>query len=57
MHALAAVASNPYAALALAALFWSGNFIAGRALADEIGPVTLNFWRWTLALAVLLPVS
>lgn len=57
MHALTAVASNPYAALAFATLFWSGNFIAGRALADEIGPVSLNFWRWTLALAVLLPVS
>lgn len=51
------VAANPYAALAFAALFWSGNFVAGRALAGEIDPIALNFWRWALAIAVLLPVS
>ena len=49
--------SSPYGALALATLFWSGNFVAGRALAGEIDPVALNFWRWALAVAVLLPVS
>lgn len=42
-------------ALTLAALFWSGNFIAGRALRDDIDPVTLNTLRWTLALALFLP--
>lgn len=42
-------------ALSLAALFWSGNFIAGRALRDDIDPVTLNTLRWTLACAVFLP--
>jgi len=31
--------------LALANLFWSGNWIAGRALRDAFDPVTLNFWR------------
>ena len=54
---VADAASNPHAALALAALFWSGNFVAGRALAGEIGPVGLNFWRWALAIALLLPIS
>lgn len=44
-------------ALALAALFWSGNFIAGRALRDDIDPVTLNTLRWTLALALFLPFA
>jgi drug/metabolite transporter (DMT)-like permease len=50
-------ATNPHVALALAALFWSGNFVAGRALAGEIDPIGLNFWRWAIAIAVLLPVS
>ncbi len=58
-HALlqGSATANPYAALALAALFWSGNFVAGRALAGQIDPISLNFWRWALAAAVLLPVS
>lgn len=57
MTALAAAASNPYAALIFATLFWSGNFIAGRALADAIDPISLNFWRWLLALIPLVPLS
>lgn len=48
---------SPYAALICAALFWSGNFIVGRALKGEVSPVPLNFWRWVIALAVLLPAS
>ena len=43
-------------ALVLAALFWSGNFIAGRVLRDDIGPVTLNFLRWAICLAFFLPL-
>ena len=47
---------NPYMALSLASLFWSGNFIVGRALRDDVTPVTLNFWRWFIALLILAPV-
>ncbi|MGD8567295.1 MAG: DMT family transporter [Gammaproteobacteria bacterium] len=47
---------NPYVALSLASLFWSGNFIVGRALRDAATAVTLNFWRWLIALMILLPV-
>jgi drug/metabolite transporter (DMT)-like permease len=49
--------ATPYVALGFAALFWSGNFVAGRALAGEIDPIGLNFWRWAIAIAVLLPIS
>jgi drug/metabolite transporter (DMT)-like permease len=42
-------------ALALAALFWSGNFVAGRALRGHVDPVTLNFLRWLIALALIVP--
>jgi drug/metabolite transporter (DMT)-like permease len=40
--------------LATAAFLWSGNFVVGRALRDTISPLALNFWRWTIALGVLL---
>jgi drug/metabolite transporter (DMT)-like permease len=43
--------------LALANLFWSGNWIAGRALRDAFDPVTLNFWRWVVAAVVLAPFA
>ena len=43
--------------LALANLFWSGNWIAGRALRDAFDPLTLNFWRWVVATLVLAPFA
>ncbi len=46
-----------FLALALACLFWSGNWIVGRALRDVMDPVALNFWRWVIAVAVLAPVA
>jgi len=46
---------SPALALALAALFWSGNFVAGRALRDHVDPVTLNFLRWLIALVLIAP--
>jgi len=43
--------------LAAANLFWSGNWITGRALRDAFDPITLNFWRWTVATLVLAPFA
>src|SRR5512139_234223 len=43
--------------LAIAALLWSGNFVIGRAVAGRVPPVALAFWRWAVALAVLLPLA
>ena len=37
---------RPYLLLTLAVLFWSGNFILGRAFHSVIPPVALAFWRW-----------
>ncbi len=42
-----------YVYLVLAPLFWSGNWVAGRALRDTVSPITLNTLRWSLALAIL----
>lgn len=39
----------------LAALFWAGNFVAGRALHDSLTPLQLAFGRWSVALLCLLP--
>ncbi len=44
---------NPYLLLALATLFWSGNWIAGRALAGLVPPVALILGRWAIALALI----
>jgi drug/metabolite transporter (DMT)-like permease len=49
--------ASPQVGLSAAALFWSGNFIVGRALRDAISPLSLNFWRWMIALAILLPFT
>ena len=46
---------RPALALAGATLFWTGNFTVGRAVSGVIEPLTLNFFRWLLALAVFTP--
>ncbi|WP_073356144.1 DMT family transporter [Lampropedia hyalina] len=43
--------------LCLPSLFWAGNFIVGRAVSGLVGPVTLSFLRWVLALFFLLPFA
>jgi len=55
--ALCRILASPPAGLALATLLWSGNFVIGRALRDAIDPLELNFWRWLVALAALLPFT
>ena len=49
--------ASPYLLLVLTVLFWSINFVVGRAVRDDIGPVSLSFWRWTVALMVLSPFA
>jgi len=43
--------------LALASLFWAGNWVLGRALRDAFEPVALNLWRWTVAALALAPFA
>src|SRR5258708_14577670 len=43
--------------LALATLFWAGNWVLGRALRDDFEPAALNFWRWLIAVLVLAPFA
>jgi drug/metabolite transporter (DMT)-like permease len=50
--------NRAYIFLILATLFWSGNFIVGKAASIfEIPPFTLNFYRWTFAWLILAPFT
>ena len=47
-----------YILLVLTTLFWSGNFIVGKAASTyEIPPFSLNFFRWLFAGLILLPFT
>ena len=41
----------------LATAIWSGNFIIARDLNESIPPISLAFWRWTVATVILLPFA
>ena len=50
--------NSAYIFLLLATLFWSGNFIVGKAASlFEIPPFTLNFYRWVFAWLILAPFT
>jgi len=46
-----------YVKLFLTAVFWGGTFIAGRVLADNVGPFSAAFLRFLVASACLVPLT
>jgi drug/metabolite transporter (DMT)-like permease len=46
-----------YIGLVLTPLFWAGNAVVARGVVDDIPPTSLAFWRWVLALLIILPVG
>ncbi len=38
-------------------LCWAGNWVVGRAIHEQVPPFTLNFWRWSASLLLILPVA
>jgi drug/metabolite transporter (DMT)-like permease len=47
-----------YLMLVLATLFWAGNFIVGKvAFVENIPPMSLVFFRWSLVWLILLPFT
>ncbi|HQO28826.1 MAG TPA: DMT family transporter [Accumulibacter sp.] len=48
---------HPYLLLTLTTLFWSGNMVIGRALRDQVPPLSLAFWRWTIAFTLTVPLA
>ena len=49
--------ATPYLLLTLTVLSWSGNMVIGRAIRGDIPPLTLAFWRWVIALLLVLPLA
>src|SRR5215468_11056589 len=50
-------AASPYLLLTLAPFFWACNWIIGRGLHEDIPPFAMTFYRWTFALAFMLPFA
>ncbi len=46
-----------YGLLLVAPLMMSSNVVIGRAAAEVMPPVGLAFWRWSLALVLMLPLA
>jgi drug/metabolite transporter (DMT)-like permease len=53
----AASRGTAFLLLALAMLFWAGNWVLGRALREVFEPNALNLWRWLIASLVLAPFA
>lgn len=51
------VLDQPWLLMLLPALFWSGNAVVGRAVAGEVPPIALAFWRWVVGAAIVLPFA
>lgn len=49
--------TNPYLLLILTTLFWSGNMVLGRGIRGDVPPMALAFWRWVIALMLVLPLA
>lgn len=45
------------ALLVIPPTMWAANAVVGRAIADSVAPLTLNFLRWAIALLVLIPLG
>ncbi len=50
---------NPavYFLVLLPMLFWAGNIVLGRYLREDVPPLGITFWRWSVAAAILLPIA
>lgn len=49
--------ASPYLLLSLTSLFWSLNWVIGKALVGVVSPLALTFFRWLVAVAVMLPFA
>lgn len=52
---LKAAETSAYAGLILTPLFWAGNAVMAKGMVGSIPPLSMAFWRWAIALAILLP--
>lgn len=45
-----------YFLITLCVLFWSGNFVIGRFIIDDITPLELAFFRWFFVFLIIAPI-
>lgn len=50
------IGNAPYLLLVMAALFWGGNAVAGKFLADSLPPVSISFTRLAIGFLIMSPV-
>ncbi|MFA5898488.1 MAG: DMT family transporter [Hyphomicrobium sp.] len=50
-------AAMPYLLMLVPGLVWAGNAIVARAVAGEVPPIGLAFWRWVVASIVVAPLA
>ena len=41
----------------LATMVWAGNFVISKGVSQLIGPITLAFFRWSLATIIITPIA
>lgn len=51
------IADQAWLLMILPPLFWASNAVVGRAVAGEVPPVGLAFWRWTVGSLIVLPFA
>lgn len=49
--------ASPYLLLGATSLFWSLNWVVGRAVVGHISPFALTFMRWVIAVSVMVPFA
>jgi drug/metabolite transporter (DMT)-like permease len=49
--------ASPYLLLTLTSLFWSLNWVIGKAIVGTVSPLMLTFIRWVVAVAVMMPFA
>lgn len=43
--------------LTLTSLFWSLNWVIGRAVVGQVPPIALAYWRWVIAVLIMMPFA
>jgi drug/metabolite transporter (DMT)-like permease len=49
--------ASPYLLLTLTSLFWSLNWVIGRAIVGHVSPLALALARWVVAVGVMMPFA
>ncbi|MSQ54433.1 MAG: DMT family transporter [Betaproteobacteria bacterium] len=48
---------SPHLMLMAASVFWGAHWVVARGIVAHVSPMGMSFWRWTIALLLLLPFA